>query len=106
MEEWRDRFEGMVAEATDTWHSRASRLAAGGSFPPFYLYYRPSSSSEYGALYLLPEGEVPDLDWQLGDSQGYLANLTRDEVRARVHRAAWGLPVLPHARLAFGRVGR
>lgn len=99
-EEWRDRFEGMVAEATNTWYSRAAKLAAGGSFPPFYLYYRPSSSSEYGALYLLPEGEAPDPEWQLGDSQGYPSSLTRAAVRARVHRAAWGLPVLPHAERA------
>jgi hypothetical protein len=97
MEEWRDRFEGLVSEATDAWLSRASRLAAGGSYPPFYLYYRPSSSSEYGALYLLPEGAAPDAEWRLGDPEGYPSSLDRIRVRARVHRAAWGLPVLPHA---------
>ena len=94
MREWETNFESLVSDAADSWSSTAARLACGGLLPPFYLYYRPSTRREDGALYMVPEGTAPDPLWVIGDAQPYRANLTRDAVRARVWTAARRLPIL------------
>ena len=95
MREWEGRFEAMVSGAADTWSSTANRLACSGLFPPFYLYCRPSTAREDGALFMVPEGTEPSSSsWVLGDAEPYRANLNRDAVRARVWTVARRLPIL------------
>ena len=94
MREWETHFETLVSDASDTWLSTANRLALSGLLPPFWLYYRPSTRREDGALYMVPEGTAPDPLWVVGDAQPYRANLTRDAVRARVWTVARRLPIL------------
>ena len=94
MREWESNFESFVSDAADSWSSAAARLACGGLFPPFYLYFRPSTAREYGALFMVPEGTAPDQSWHLGDAEPYRANLNRDAVRARVWTVARTLPIL------------
>ena len=94
MHTWDWYFEAFVSGAANEWRSTANRLACSGLFPPFYLYFRPSTAREYGALFMVPEGTEPDQSWQLGDAEPYRANLNRDAVRARVWTAARRLPIL------------
>jgi hypothetical protein len=93
MRAWEGRYEQMVSDAADAWSSAANRLACGGTYPPFWLYYRPAGSGD-GALYMVPEGMAADPSWELGDSQPYRCGMNRDTVRARVHSVARRLPIL------------
>jgi hypothetical protein len=86
-------FEEWVSAAADQWESTASHLARSGLYPPFYLYIRPSTETQDGALYMVPESKQALEDWQLGDPQAYRCNLTREQVRARIWTAARRLPL-------------
>jgi hypothetical protein len=106
---WSDRFEAMVADAADTWVSHASRLAMSGLFPPFYLYFRRSTAGHDGALYMVPDGTDPDPSWELGDPEAYRSNLSRAQVRSRIHAMGRQLPIIdpegnPRARGAYGPI--
>ena len=95
MLDWRRKLEDMVSEAADVWHSRANRLAMGGQFPPFYLYFQESEGKNWGCLHMIPESETPDAAWKLGDNLPYRCNLTRDQVRRRIRESVARLPLLP-----------
>ena len=96
-DDWAARFEAMASGAADAWHAAASRLAAAGQLPAFWLYYRRSTRQDDGALLMVPDGPPPGQPWTLGDTQPYRCNLDRAAVRARVWTAARSLPILQSA---------
>jgi hypothetical protein len=89
---WQDRLETLVSETADTWHLKRMRL---GWAPQFYLYHRESTATEWGALFMIHEGETPDPSWKLSDPQGFGPSLTRDHGRKRIREIAGRLPLLP-----------
>jgi hypothetical protein len=89
-----DRFEQMVSSTAEAWQSHANRLAMGGLYPPFYLYYREGTATEDGGMLLAPEGTELDSLWHLGDTEAYRSNLTYARTRQRIHAASRRLPIL------------
>ena len=92
---WQERFEAMVGEAADLWVSKANRLAMMGMSPTLYLYFRPSSGAQDGALYWITQDETPDPLWQLARNER-IGNQwsNRAQIAAKVHEIARRLPII------------
>jgi hypothetical protein len=86
------QFEDLISETADLCSSIANRSAMMGINTALYLYYRPGSSTEDGALYWVKDDENTD-GLTLADPEAYRGNLTRDQVRARVWQVAMRLPI-------------
>jgi hypothetical protein len=80
----------------DAFNAHRNRLAAGGLFPNWALYYIPSSLSEYGGLAILRrDDDTPrELFRHACDVPPAIANGTRDAFRAWLRREAGMLPIL------------
>ena len=92
---WQARFEELVSDAADRWHSEANRLAMSGLFPPFYLFHKPASGDTWGELYLVPETSVVSTVGVLRSCpEPAPRNATRQQIRAWLHERAKRLPLI------------
>jgi hypothetical protein len=92
---WRQKFAAMVSAATESWRDRAFSLAAFGSYPRFFLYYRESTEDAYGQLAVLPEDGTAPAGFKLADAEPLGPGMTLEQVQKRIHDVAYRLPVLP-----------
>jgi hypothetical protein len=90
-------YEAEVSSVADAWNSEANRLAMSGIFVPFNLYYRESTATQPGALYMVPDmpDHQPDPSWQLASGEPFRGCLNREQVRARIWELGRRLPLLP-----------
>ena len=106
------RYEDWISRAAENWASIANRRAMSGIFGRLYLYVRPSTATQDGALYWLTEDEKPDPLWQLATAEGFGSNLTQAQVRAKVWDVARRLPLYAYGSVSNpqsnpkGRIGR
>jgi hypothetical protein len=97
------RFEDWISRAAENWASIANRRSMSGIFGRLYLYVRPSTATQDGALYWLTEDEKPDPLWQLATAEGFGSNLTQAQVRAKVWDVARRLPLYAYGSVSNPR---
>jgi hypothetical protein len=106
------RYEDWISRAAENWASIANRRSMSGIFGRLYLYVRPSTATQDGALYWLTEDETPDPLWQIATAEGFGSNLTQAQVRAKVWDVARRLPLYAYGSVSNpqsnpkGRIGR
>jgi hypothetical protein len=97
------RYEDWISRAAENWASIANRRSMSGIFGRLYLYVRPSTATQDGALYWLTEDETPDPLWQLATAEGFGSNLTQAQVRAKVWDVARRLPLYAYGSVSNPR---
>lgn len=93
---WQEWYESHVSEVTDAFDSHRNRLAMGGLFPNWALYYMKSTATENGSLLILRrDDETPlDLFIHAADVPSAVANGRREQVRVWIRRESGRLPIL------------
>lgn len=88
-------YETEISTATHTWSSIANRRAMVGLFGRLYLYYRPSTAIQAGALFIVADEETPDPLWRIARPEPIPSNRAYAGVRSWIWEAGRRLPLYP-----------